>query len=90
MSPNITSGNINVFKNKKEVIFKNIDVTRIDIGEYMKTYVEENDLLKQLQRRLISRIIFTNGTLITFLFNFYVDLELQCTKTQRFVENTPR
>ena len=26
-------------------IFKNIDVSRNDIGEYMKTYVEENDLL---------------------------------------------
>ena len=27
-------------------IFKNIDVSRNDIGEYMKVYAEENDLLK--------------------------------------------
>ena len=30
-------------------IFKNIDVSRNDIGEYMKKYAEENDLLKNPQ-----------------------------------------
>ena len=30
-----------------------------------------------------------SGTLITPLFNFYLGLGLRCTKTQRFVENTP-
>ena len=29
-------------------IFKNIDVCRNDIGEYMKNYAEENDLLKNV------------------------------------------
>ena len=28
-------------------IFKNLDVTRNYIGEYMKTYAEENDLIKK-------------------------------------------
>ena len=69
-------------------IFKNIDVARNDIGEYMKTYAEENDLLKQPQRMLISSFKLTNGTLIIPVFNFYLDLGLQSTKTYRFVQYT--
>ena len=69
-------------------IFKNIDVSRNDIGEYMKTCAEESDFLKQLQIMLISSFKLTNGTLITPLFNFYLDLGLQCTKIYRFVQYT--
>ena len=65
------------------------DVTRNDIVEYIKTYAEENDLLKQPKRMLISSFKLTNGTLITPLFNFYLDLGLQCTKIYRFVQYTP-
>ena len=32
----------------------------------------------------------SNGTLITPLFNFYLDLGLQSTKIHRFVQYTPR
>ena len=35
-------------------MFKNFDVCRNDIGEHMKKYAEENDLLKNPQRILIS------------------------------------
>ena len=70
-------------------IFKNIDVSRNDIGEYMKTYAEENELLKQPQRRLISSFKLTIGTLITPNFNFNLDLGLHCTKIHRFVRYTP-
>ena len=56
----------------------------------MLTYAEENDLLKQRQRMLISSFMLTNGTLIRPLFNFYLDLGLQCTKIHRFVQYTPR
>ena len=31
-----------------------------------------------------------NGTVITPLFKFYLELSLQCTKIYRFVQNTPR
>ena len=55
----------------------------------MKTYAEENDLLKQPQRMLISSFKLTSGTMITPLFNFYLDLGLQCTKIHRFVQYTP-
>ena len=53
----------------------------------MKTYAQENDLLKQPQRILISSFKMTNETLITPLFNFY--LGLQCTKIHSFVQYTP-
>ena len=38
---------------------------------------------------LISSCKLTNGTLITPLCNFYLDLGLQCTKIHRFVQYTP-
>ena len=41
-------------------IFKNIDFTRNDIGEYKKTYAEENDLLKQLGRKRFVETTTTN------------------------------
>ena len=69
--------------------FKNMDASRNDIGEYMKTYAEENDLLKQPQRKLISSFKLSNGTLIAPFFIFYLDLGLQCTKIHRFVQHTP-
>ena len=55
----------------------------------MKTYAGENDLLKKPRRMLISSFKLTNGTLITPLFNFYLNLGLQCTKIYRFVQYTP-
>ena len=55
----------------------------------MKTYAEENDLLNQSQRKLRLGFKLTNGTLITPLFNFYLNLALQCTKIHRFVQYTP-
>ena len=55
----------------------------------MKTYAEENDLLKQPQKMLISSFKLTNGTIITPLFNFKLDLGLECTKIYRFIQYTP-
>ena len=71
-------------------IFKNIDVCRNNIGDYMKNYAEENDLMKNPQRMLISSFKLENGTIITPLLNFYLSLGLQCTKIYRFVEYIPR
>ena len=34
-------------------IFKNIDISRDDIGEFMKKYAEENDIMRQHRRSLI-------------------------------------
>ena len=45
-------------------------------------------MLKHPQRVLISSFKQENGTVITHLFNFYMDL--QCTKIYRFVQSTPQ
>ena len=46
----------------------------------MKNYAIENKMLKHPQKMLISSFKLKNGTLITPLFNFYLELGLQCTK----------
>ena len=71
-------------------IFKNFNVSRADIGDYMRDYAIDNDLLKQSQRMLISSFKLENGTVITPLLNFYLSLGLKCTKIYRFVQYTPK
>ena len=71
-------------------IFKNTEVGRNDIGDYKKNYTTENEMLKQTQRMLIYSFKLENGTVKTPLFNFYLELGLQCTKIYRFVQYTPR
>ena len=56
----------------------------------MKNYAIENEMLKHPQRMLISSFKLENGTVITPLFNFYVELGLQCTKIYRFIQYSPR
>ena len=56
----------------------------------MKTYAEENSLLKQPQQMLISSFNFSNGKPITPLLNFYLDLGLKSTKFHRYVQCTRR
>ena len=56
----------------------------------MKNYAIENEMLKHPQRMLISSFKLENGTVITPLFNFYMELRLQCTKIFRLVQYSPR
>ena len=67
-------------------IFKNTEVGRNDIGEFMQKYGIENDLLKHPQRMLISSFKLEKGSIITPLFNLNMELGLQCTKVYRFVQ----
>ena len=71
-------------------IFKNTEVGRNDIGDCMKNYAIENEIIKQPQRMLISSFKIKNVTVITPVFNFYLELGLKCTKIYRFVQYTPR
>ena len=45
----------------------------------MKNYAIENEMLKHPQKLLISSFKLENGTVITPLLNFYMELGLQCT-----------
>ena len=70
-------------------IFKNTNVGRHDIGSLMQDYAEKEGLLCQPRKMLISSYFLENGTLITPLLLFYLELGLVCKKIYRFVEYTP-
>ena len=71
-------------------IFKNTLVSKNDIGELMKTYAEEEGILSQPRKMLISSFTLQNGTFITPLLLLYLQMGLVCTKIHRFVEYTPK
>ena len=71
-------------------IFKNTAVSRDDIGNLMKQYAEKENIMVQPRRMLISSFNLTNGTFITPLPLFYLQLGLVCKKIHRFVQYTPR
>ena len=71
-------------------IFKNIVVSREDIGTLMREYAEKENFMAQPRKLLISSFILTNGTIITPLLLFYLKLGLVYKKIHRFVQNTPR
>ena len=71
-------------------IFKNTLVSRSDIGDLMKNYAEVEKLLSQPRKMLIFCFTLQNGTLITPLLLFYLQLGLFVTKIDRFVEYTPK
>ena len=50
----------------------------------MKSYAIENDMLKHSQTVLISSFKLENGTDITSLIIFCLELGLKCTKVYRF------
>ena len=55
-------------------ISEKIGVCRNDIGDYLKNYAKENDLLKNQQRMLISIFKLENGIIITTHLNFYLSV----------------
>ena len=59
---------------------KNTLVSKRDIGDLMKNYAEDEILLSQPRKKLISSLTLQNGTLITPLLLFYLQLGLVCTK----------
>ena len=71
------------------LIFKNTNIGRHDIGLLMKDYAEKEGLLCQPRKMLISSCFLENGTLLTPLLLFYLDLGLVCKKIYRFVEYNP-
>ena len=71
-------------------IFKNTVVSREDIGTLMRKYAEKENIMTQPRKMLISSFVLTNGTIITPLLLFYLNLGLVCKKIHRFVQYTPR
>ena len=53
--------------------FKNTDISRDDIGEYMKSYTEENDIMQQPRRSLIGSMMGEKILLATSLLKWYLE-----------------
>ena len=70
-------------------IFKNNTSGRDDIGPLMKKYAEKEGLLSQPKIMLLTSYFLENGTIITPLLLFYLDLGLVCKKFYRVVQYTP-
>ena len=71
-------------------IFKSTAVSGDDIGNLMKQFAEKENIMVEPGRMLISSFFLTNGTIITPLLLFYLQLGLVCKKIHRFVQYTPR
>ena len=56
----------------------------------MRNYADEENLLSQKRKMLISSFTLKNRTLISPLLLFYVQLDRVCTEIHRFVEYTPK
>ena len=70
-------------------IFKITNVGQHDIRSLIQDYAEKEGLLCQPRKMLISSLFLENGTPITPLLLFYLELGLVCKKIYRFVEYTP-
>ena len=61
-------------------VLKNISVSENDNDDLMKTYAEKERIMTQPRKTLISSLTLQNGTLITPLLLFYLQLGLAVTK----------
>ena len=71
-------------------IFKSTLVSKNDFGDLMENYAEEERLLSQPRKMLISSFTLQNGKHINPLLLFYLQLGLVCTKIHRVVEYTSK
>ena len=65
-------------------IFKNILVSKNDIGDLMKTYAEEEVIMSPPRKMLISSFTLQNGTLITPLLLFFFKIRSYLHKNTPF------
>ena len=71
-------------------IFKNTNISREDIGEFMKAYAEENNIMAQPRRSLIGSMKAEKILLATPLLKWYLEHGLEVTKIHQVVEFTPK
>ena len=71
-------------------IFKNTNISRDDIGEYMQSYAEENKIMAQPRRSLIGSLKGEKILLATPLLKWYLEHGLKVTKVYQVIEFTPK
>ena len=70
-------------------IFKNTNISRDDIGDFMKAYAEEHNIMAQPRRSLIGSMKGEKILLATPLLKWYLEHGLEVTKVHQVVEFTP-
>ena len=70
-------------------IFKNTNISREDIGEFMKAYAEEHGIMAQPRRSLIGSMKGDKILLATPLLKWYLEHGLEVTKVHQVIEFTP-
>ena len=70
-------------------ISKNTDISRDDIGDFMKTYAEQHNIMAQPRRRLIRSMKGKKILLATPLLKWYLEHGLIVTRRHQVVEFTP-
>jgi hypothetical protein len=58
-------------------IFKNTEISREDIGEFMKTYAQENNIMRQPRPSLIGSMVGKKIMLATPLLRWYLEHGLE-------------
>ena len=70
-------------------IFKNVEISRVDIGEYMKNFGEEHGIMNRPRRSLIDSFHGEQILLATPLLKWYLEHGLEVTKIYQVIEYTP-
>jgi hypothetical protein len=71
-------------------IFKNIEISRDDIGDYMKGFAEEHNIMPRPRRSLIGSLKGDKILLATPLLKWYLEHGLEITKIYQIVEYSPK
>ena len=71
-------------------IFKNTNISRDDIGDFMKAYAEEHNIMAQPRRSLIGSMEGEKILLATPLLKWYLEHGLEVIKVHQVVEFTPK
>ena len=71
-------------------IFKNTEISRDDIGDFMKAYAEEHNIMAQPRRSLIGSMKGEKILLATPLLKWYLEHGLEVTKVHQVIEFTPQ
>ncbi|XP_031572492.1 uncharacterized protein LOC116306555 [Actinia tenebrosa] len=70
-------------------IFKNTEISREDIGDYMRGFAEEHKIMPRPRRSLIGSYFGEKILLATPLLKWYLEHGLEVTKIYQIVEYTP-
>ena len=71
-------------------IFKNVDITKDDIGNFMKSVAEKHGMMKSPRRSLIGSMFGDKIVIITPLLKWYIHHGLVLTKIHQVVEYSPQ